>query len=339
MSRHRRPLVAVLSMVALVVLQAVADPTGLLALVGWPGGALRFDLGLWPLASTLIFTPVLLVVVWWVASRVGRRFWLLALGFVLAVLLAQAATALAMTGDLSTAGRAAGYVTAKAVPAALIVAALTRWVCGRADADAQATREAKQPPTWGAGGPVRRAHAADGGGVVDRGALLGRHPGRAARGRHRLGGRRRRARLHRCALRAALDPSARARRAGRLAVGHAGLLARRRRAGGGGRCCRRRFHRRHLAPDARLRRGRRRPRLRCVRRLAARSAARRVRADAAAVDEAAAGRDRRPRSRRRHGVAAAARRRAARGDRGRRRPARLPAHRRRPLHRCCAAST
>ena len=154
MSRHRRPLVAVLSMLALVVVQAIADPTGLLALVGWPGGALRFDLGLWPIASTLIFTPVLLAVVWWVAVRVGRRFWLLALGFALAVLVAQAVAVLAMTGDLSISGRAAAYVTAKAVPAALIVAALTRWLGGRADtasdAGGGADADAEAPAASGA---------------------------------------------------------------------------------------------------------------------------------------------------------------------------------------------
>lgn len=127
MSSNRRPLVAVISILVLVVIQAAADPTGLLALVGWPGGELRFDLGLWPLASTLVFTPVLLLLVWWSAARAGGKFWLLTAGFTIAVLVAQAAAALAMVGDLAVAGRAASYVAAKAVPAALIVAAMA---CG-----------------------------------------------------------------------------------------------------------------------------------------------------------------------------------------------------------------
>lgn len=48
----------------------------------------------------------------------------------LAVLLAQAATALAMAGNLPVASWAAGYVAAKAVPAAVIAAAITRWFGG-----------------------------------------------------------------------------------------------------------------------------------------------------------------------------------------------------------------
>ena len=66
--------------------------------------------------------PVLFGVVWWVTVRAGDRFWTLVAGVVLAVLLAQAAACLVMTWDLGVAAWAAGYVTAKAVPAALIVA-------------------------------------------------------------------------------------------------------------------------------------------------------------------------------------------------------------------------
>lgn len=148
MRRVRRPLVAVLAMLVLVIVQAVADPTGLLALVGWPGGALRFDLGLWPVASTLVFTPVLLLLVWWTAARTGR-FWLMASGMTMAVLLAQAVAVLAMTGDLAVAGRAAAYVTAKAVPAGLIVAALAYWLGGARDRTApSATAPAARWAVW-----------------------------------------------------------------------------------------------------------------------------------------------------------------------------------------------
>lgn len=132
MPHVRRPLVALGTTLLLVAVEAIADPTGLLALVGWPGGAPQASLG-WPLARYAVFVPVLLAVVWWSAVRAGSRFWTMAAGVTLAVLLAQALTALAMTGDPLFSGWAAGYVTAKAVPAALIVAAVTRWAGGPRD--------------------------------------------------------------------------------------------------------------------------------------------------------------------------------------------------------------
>ncbi|GAA5204154.1 cellulase family glycosylhydrolase [Microbacterium jejuense] len=130
MRRLRRPIVAVLAASLLVVVQAIADPTGLLALVGWPGGALQAGL-VWPLAPYAVFVPVLLGVVWWAAVRAGERFWTMFAGVVLAVLLAQAASPFVMVWDAATAAWAAGYVTAKALPAAAIVAAATRWLGGR----------------------------------------------------------------------------------------------------------------------------------------------------------------------------------------------------------------
>ncbi|MFB6611221.1 glycoside hydrolase family 5 protein [Agromyces sp. NPDC056379] len=126
----RRPIVAVVAMLALIVVQAVADPTGLLALVGWSGAIPQASAGIWPFAPYLVFVPVVLGVVWWVAVRAGDRFWTLTAGVVLAVLLAQAAACFVMTWDLAVAAWAAGFVTAKAVPAALIVAALARWLGG-----------------------------------------------------------------------------------------------------------------------------------------------------------------------------------------------------------------
>src|SRR6185437_6883973 len=125
MKNVRRPLVAVGTALVLVLVEAVADPTGLLALVGWPGGTPQAELG-WPLARYVVFLPALVAVVWWSAARAGTRFWTMAAGTTVAVLLAQAATALVMTGDALFSGWAGGYLTAKAVPAALIVAAMTR---------------------------------------------------------------------------------------------------------------------------------------------------------------------------------------------------------------------
>lgn len=125
----RRPLVALISMLGLVLIQAIADPTGLLALVGWSGAAPRWA-DLWTFAPGLVFLPVLLGVTWWVASRAGDRYWTLVAGFVLAILLAQAAACFVMTWDLAIAAWASAYVTAKAVPAALLVAAFARWLGG-----------------------------------------------------------------------------------------------------------------------------------------------------------------------------------------------------------------
>ncbi|CAM5519821.1 glycoside hydrolase family 5 protein [Leifsonia shinshuensis] len=129
MKSVRRPLVAVSAALVLVVLQAVLDPTGLLALVGW-SGALPSTAGVWSYAPYAVFLPVLLGMTWWTALRAGERYWTLVAGIVLAVLLAQAAACLVMTGNPAVSAWAAGYVTAKAVPAALIVAAVARWFGG-----------------------------------------------------------------------------------------------------------------------------------------------------------------------------------------------------------------
>ena len=92
MKSVRRPAVALSATLALLVIQAIADPTGLLALVGWSGAQPRFDIGAWPLAPYAMFVPVVLAVTWWASIRAGERFWTLVTGVVLAVMLAQAAT-------------------------------------------------------------------------------------------------------------------------------------------------------------------------------------------------------------------------------------------------------
>jgi hypothetical protein len=130
MQSVRRPLVAVSTALVLVLIQAVADPTGLLALVGWSGAQPAFGAGIWPFAPSLVFLPVLLGMVWWAALRAGERYWTLVAGVVLAVLLAQALACLVMTWNPAVSAWGAGYVTAKAVPAALIVAAVARWFGG-----------------------------------------------------------------------------------------------------------------------------------------------------------------------------------------------------------------
>ncbi len=130
MKSVRRPAVAVSTMLVLVAIQAVADPTGMLALVGWSGAQPQIAAGVWPFAPYAVFLPVLFVVVWWVSVRAGDRFWTLTAGVTLAVLLAQAAACFVMTWNIPVAAWAAGYVTAKAVPAALIVAAFARWFGG-----------------------------------------------------------------------------------------------------------------------------------------------------------------------------------------------------------------
>lgn len=126
MAQVRRPVAAGATLLLLTLIQAVADPTGLMALVGYSGALPSSSAGWWSFAPYLVFVPVMGAMAWWVAHRAGERFWLLAAGLTLAVLLAQAAAALAMSGNLAVAGWAAGYVAAKAVPAAVITAAITR---------------------------------------------------------------------------------------------------------------------------------------------------------------------------------------------------------------------
>ncbi|GAA4377505.1 glycoside hydrolase family 5 protein [Paeniglutamicibacter cryotolerans] len=130
MKSVRRPVVALLTSLVLTLIQAAADPTGLLALVGWSGARPSFSVGAWQLAPYLAFIPVMLVLTWWATLRAGDRFWTLTVGIILAVLLAQAATALVMTWNPAAAAWAAGFVVAKAVPAALIISGITRWLGG-----------------------------------------------------------------------------------------------------------------------------------------------------------------------------------------------------------------
>ena len=144
MKSVRRPVIALSTTLVLVVIQAVADPTGLLALVGWSGALPQVD-ALWTWAPFVVYLPVLFGVLWWVTVRAGDRFWTLAAGVVLAVLLAHAAACLVMTWDLATAAWAAGYVTAKAVPAALIVAAFTRWFGGRSERQKHEVKAVRLP--------------------------------------------------------------------------------------------------------------------------------------------------------------------------------------------------
>ena len=64
MKSVRRPAVALGTMLVLVLVQAIADPTGLLALVGWSGALPQLD-AVWTLAPYVVYLPVLFGVVWW----------------------------------------------------------------------------------------------------------------------------------------------------------------------------------------------------------------------------------------------------------------------------------
>lgn len=130
MQSKKRPLTAVMTLFCLIVAQAAAVPTGRLALVPWSGALPSSAAGLWPFASYQVFLPVAFGVAWWVALKAGDRFWRLTLGATMAVLLAQAATALVMVWNLTAAGYAAGFVAGKAISAGLIVAAVTFWLGG-----------------------------------------------------------------------------------------------------------------------------------------------------------------------------------------------------------------
>ena len=133
MKSVRRPVIALLTTLVLVVIQAVADPTGLLALVGWSGALPQLD-ALWTWAP-YVGLPAGAARRPLVGGGACRRPVLdpRARATSSRCMLAQAAACLVMTWDLATAGWAAGYVTAKAVPAALIVAAFTRWFGGRTE--------------------------------------------------------------------------------------------------------------------------------------------------------------------------------------------------------------
>ncbi len=136
-SRHlRRPLIATITMTVIVLAQLLIDPTGLLALVGWPGGMPQVQLW-WPIARYVVFVPVLLGAIWFAAQRVGDRFWVMTLAGVWAVILAQFLTLFAMTWDLPLAAWGSGYVLAKALPAAIIVALITRFFGGTIDREAR----------------------------------------------------------------------------------------------------------------------------------------------------------------------------------------------------------
>src|SRR6187431_62212 len=110
MKSVRRPAVALGTLLVLVLIQAIADPTGLLALVGWSGALPHLDVA-WTFAPYVVYLPVLFGVVWWTTLRAGDRFWTFVAGVVLAVMLAQAAACFVMTWDLGAAAWAAGYVT------------------------------------------------------------------------------------------------------------------------------------------------------------------------------------------------------------------------------------
>lgn len=126
----RRPIIAVVTMTALVIAQLIIDPIGQLALVGWPGGVPQVDLW-WPIARYVVFVPVLLGTTWLAARRVGDRFWVMTLAVVWSVTLAQFATLFAMTWDIALASWGAGFVLAKGLPAGLLVALVTKLAGGR----------------------------------------------------------------------------------------------------------------------------------------------------------------------------------------------------------------
>ncbi len=176
MKSVRRPAVALGTMLVLVLIQAIADPTGLLALVGWSGALPQLDAGSGRSPRTWSTCPCCSASCGGSAVRAGDRYWTLVAGVVLAVMLAQAAACLVMTWDLAIAGWAAGYVTAKAVPAALIVAAFDALV--RRQDRARAPRARRD---LASGCAVRRRRAAARRPVVDR--RRSTHPAFRPRGR------------------------------------------------------------------------------------------------------------------------------------------------------------
>ncbi|MGF7120240.1 glycoside hydrolase family 5 protein [Rhodococcus sp. BE178] len=160
MSPQRLAWLATLTLGLLVVVQAAADPSGLLSLVGWTGADLWPIRAPWQIAPFVVYLPVLLGVTWWaVRSTAGSR-WLFtaaASSVVLAVMLAKFAMSSVAVHDIGTAAWGAGFAAAKALPAALIVAGVVA-VAGRNRAVPEVPADA--PPVrvgalvFGAAAPV-----------------------------------------------------------------------------------------------------------------------------------------------------------------------------------------
>lgn len=133
MSPHRLAWLATAVLALLVIIQAAADPSGLLSLLGWTGAHLWPINAPWQIAPFVVYLPVLLGVTWWSVRSIAASRWLFAAttsSVMLAVLLAKFAMSLVATGNLGAAAWGSGFALAKAVPAALIVAGVVT-VAGR----------------------------------------------------------------------------------------------------------------------------------------------------------------------------------------------------------------
>ena len=254
MKSVRRPAVALGTMLVLVLIQAIADPTGLLALVGWSGALPQLDVGIWQFAPYVVYLPVLLGVVWWVDVARGRP--------LLDARRRRRARRHARAGrgmlgdDLGPRHRRLGGRVRDGEGCA----------CGahRGAAHAPVRREVGARPAR-ARGDLDSGRAVRGGGaarrrpVVDRRGVRTRCSGCAAGSRHPVRHRRDAAHRRRDRALPALDAPSRARRARRMAGGARRGRHRGHRPGDRGRRGRR-DPERHLAAHGRLHRRRRRSR-------------------------------------------------------------------------------
>ncbi|MFG1785664.1 cellulase family glycosylhydrolase [Rhodococcus oryzae] len=148
MSSNRLAWTATLALGLLVIVQAAADPSGLLSLLGWTGADLWPIRAPWQIAPFVVYLPVLLGVTWWAVRSIAWSRWLFAAttgSVVLAVLLAKFAMSLVAAGDLGTAAWGSGFALAKAIPAGLIVAGVVA-IAGRSRSVADAPDDA--PSVW-----------------------------------------------------------------------------------------------------------------------------------------------------------------------------------------------
>lgn len=136
MSVSRRPLLAAVTMQAIIVLQFVVDFEG-----DWLLANLAVHMPAaqpwWPVVRYAVYIPVALGLIWFAASKAGDRFCTMWLAGTWAVLLAQFATLLATTWDLLLAAYLSGLALAFAAPAGLVVALVTRFAGGAVDREAQ----------------------------------------------------------------------------------------------------------------------------------------------------------------------------------------------------------
>ncbi|MGB3884491.1 cellulase family glycosylhydrolase [Gordonia sp. (in: high G+C Gram-positive bacteria)] len=140
---RRHSTVATLTLAVVLLIGAIADPVGLLTVVGWSGASIRSIDGFWELAPYLLLVPIGLAGTWWTVrlfDGAHRRFAPVFAGTFVSLLVGKFATALASvafvgSGALATAAWSTAFSVAKVGVAALIVATVVVICCRRGSSD------------------------------------------------------------------------------------------------------------------------------------------------------------------------------------------------------------